>query len=218
MTQDEVDKHCESVPANTQRLIDRKLKFGVGLNDLSHITRLNDTEGKSRRHSGYNQWSSLLSRCYNSKELARNPSYKNVVVCKEWLSASKFIVWQKTQYREVGWNLDKDLLVVGNKIYSPEVCIYVPAWLNCFITDSKAARGGCLVGVCWNKRLAKYGSYCNNLFKGKRDFLGYFHSEFEAHLAWRKCKLNIALSLKTKMDIIDLRIYPNVITIIENTR
>lgn len=29
-----------------------------------------------------------------------------------------------------GWHLDKDILLKGNKVYSPETCAFVPAKIN----------------------------------------------------------------------------------------
>jgi hypothetical protein len=83
-------------------------------------------------------------------------------MCADWLRASNFVAWKKTQYQEVDWALDKDLLVVGNKVYSPETCIYVPQWLNNFTTFRFASRGEYSIGVHLNKRLDKYQSTCQN--------------------------------------------------------
>lgn len=59
-----------------------------------------------------------------------------------------------------------------------------------------------------------FESYCN--FEGKRIHLGVFSSKESAHNAWMEKKLSIALSKKIEMDLIDKRIYPNVVSIIKN--
>lgn len=219
MTQDEVDKCCESVPYNQQcRGSRRKLKYGVGVNDLPHIIAFKDLECKGMQHSGYHQWDNLLTRCYSESYKARQPTYVGVTVCNEWLTASNFVAWYKAQYKEEGWQLDKDLLFVGNKVYSPTTCIYVPKWLNSFTNDSGGSRGDCLIGVYWHKGAKKYMANCSNPITRELEYLGLFTSELEAHLAWRKRKLEIALELKPQMDAISLRIYPNVVTIIENAK
>lgn len=219
MTQDEVDKYCESVPAiniATRGVI--RLNEGVGLNDLPHATRFIDEQGKIRTHSGYRQWSDMLIRCYSEKSRFRHPTYADVTVCDEWLKASNFVAWQKTQYREEGWQLDKDLLVVRNKVYSPETCMYIPRWLNVFTSDGGAARGKYLIGVSYHKISKKLVAQCRNPVSGRTEYLGLFEDEMEAHLAWRKRKLEHALTLKPEMDAIDLRIYPNVLIIIKFAR
>ena len=50
------------------------------------------------------------------------------------------------------------------------------------------------------------------------EHLGYFDTPEAAHAAWLKRKLELALELKPKMDEIDLRIYPRVIEIINNSK
>ena len=40
----------------------------------------------------------------------------------------------------------------------------------------------------------------------------------QAHQAWRNRKLKIAAELKSKMDDIDVRIYPRIIEIISNSK
>jgi len=74
-----------------------------------------------------------------------------------------------------------------------------------------------LIGVSRNRH-SSYLARCSNLSTGKDEVLGFFNSELEAHLAWRKRKLELALELKPKMNKIDLRIYPNVVTVITNAR
>lgn len=219
MTQDEVDKYCESVPYNPNgRGGKRKPRYGVGINDLPHVTKIKDEFGKTRTHSGYVQWWSLLARCYCERELSKCPTYRDVLVCDDWLKASNFVAWQKTQYREEGWQLDKDLISIGNRVYSPDTCLYVPSWLNSFTLNRSSDRGEFLIGCCWNKQSKKYHANCNHPLHNSQGYLGLFDTELEAHLAWRERKLNIALELKPQMDIIDIRVYPNVVTIITNAR
>jgi hypothetical protein len=217
MTQDEVDKYCESVATSLRALSCRKPRYGVGINDLPHITQFDDAEGKRRVHSGYSQWAGVMARCYSDKFKLKQPTYRDVVSCEDWKYASKFMTWQKIQYRK-GWHLDKDLLVAGSKVYSPETCIYVPRWLNNFTTDGGGRRGEYLIGVNWHKATGRYVAQCQNPFKEKQDHIGLFASELEAHLAWRERKLEFALELKPKMDTIDTRIYPNVVTIVNNAK
>jgi len=79
VNQKEVDEFCEGVPYNPNgRGGRRKPKYGVGINDLPHITQFTDVDGKTRMHSGYNQWCSMIGRCYSDKLHLRqynNPSH-----------------------------------------------------------------------------------------------------------------------------------------------
>jgi hypothetical protein len=51
---------------------------------------------------------------------------------------------------------------------------------------------------------------------GKQESLGLYATPTEAHYAWKKYKLALAKERKNAMDEIDIRIYPNVVTIINS--
>ncbi len=88
--------------------------------------------------------------------------------------------------------LDKDLLLEGNKVYSAETCVFVTQKVNSFTIDRGASRGEWLLGVDWNKRAGKFSSKCSNPFTKKQEHLGYFTCEEEAHQSWLKRKLEFA--------------------------
>jgi len=92
-----------------------------------------------------------------------------------------------------GKALDKDLLVKGNKLYSPETCVFIPESLNCFILESEANRGEYPIGVYWDKEANKYKAQCNNPFTRKKESLGRFLDPNEAYLAWKAKKHEHAL-------------------------
>lgn len=94
-----------------------------------------------------------------------------------------------------GKQLDKDILFVGNKIYSAETCVFVTPMVNLFTIDSGATRGEWMIGVYWYKGANKFMSRCSNPFTKKREYLGYFTSEIEAHQVWLKRKLELAHEL-----------------------
>lgn len=72
----------------------------------------------------YQTWVSMLKRCYDQKLQARNPTYVGCSVCDEWHNFQAFAEWMATQDHE-GKHLDKDIKVKGNKVYSPDVCLFV---------------------------------------------------------------------------------------------
>ena len=199
-------------PANKSSIARRKPRYGIGSNDAHYITTPM-VNGAQLWDPAYMAWVSMLKRAYNPKCHAAQPTYIGVTVCEEWLLFSAFREWWLENYRE-GWQLDKDILVVGNREYGPKSCIYIPSWLNSFTTDSGASRGEFPIGVCLDKRSGKYRSECCNPITGKRHGLGRFNTPEAAHSAWLKCKLELAAQLKHEIDAIDPRIYPNVVTII----
>ena len=83
-----------------------------------------------------------------------------------------------------GWCLDKDILVKGNKIYSPETCCFVPKGINLLFGKNNAKRGNYPIGVCKFKN--KFQATIN--IKGKTISLGHFDTPEEAFEAYKTAK------------------------------
>lgn len=141
----------------------------------------------------YRAWKGMFDRCYHEKYHSRH-TYEGCSVCDEWKLFSNFLNWTLTQDWE-GKSLDKDLLVEGNKVYSPDTCLYVHQKINSFIIDATSARGKYMLGVYWNKPRSKFMAQCNDPFTGEREYLGLFTDELEAHLAWKARKHQHACAL-----------------------
>ena len=133
-------------------------------------------------------------RCYSVKFQERDPTYKGCSVSEEWKRFSNFRAWMAEQDWE-GKQLDKDLLIEGNKVYSEDTCVFVTSGVNSFTIDRGASRGEWLIGVSWHKATSKFMSRCSNPFTKKREHLGLFTSELEAHREWLKRKLELAKEL-----------------------
>ena len=204
----------ENYPTNKMSIAKRKLRYGVGVNDAHYITAPT-VNGGVLWDPAYIAWASMLTRAYDQKLHDRQQTYSDVTVCKEWHSFIAFRAWWLDNYRE-GWQLDKDLLVIDNREYGPDVCVYIPSRLNNFTSDCGASRGELPIGVYLCKKTGKYKSECNNPITGKPHYLGRFTTPEAAHEAWLKCKLELALELKPMMDAIDKRIYHNTVTIINS--
>jgi hypothetical protein len=97
----------------------------------------------------YAKWSSMLSRCYTKKFISRYPTYINCSVDERWHNFQIFAEWFEENYRE-GFELDKDILVKGNKVYSPETCCFVPAEVNTILVKNDSRRGELPIGVSKN--------------------------------------------------------------------
>ena len=175
-----------------------KLVCGVGVNDADYSIAKHAIIGGKRvivwTCPFYRTWKSMLERCYSEKFHQKRPTYRGCKVCDEWLIFSNFKRWMETQDWQ-GKDLDKDLLMAGNKVYSPEACIFVDQTVNKFVTDNGAARGEYMIGVCWHKRDHKFEAKCCNPFTGTRDYLGRFTNELDAHLAWKARKHELACAL-----------------------
>ena len=190
----------------------RKPRYGVGVNDADYTTAPT-VHGATLCDPSYYAWAGMLKRAYSEQYREKNPTYSDVTVCKEWHSFRAFREWWLNNHRE-GYELDKDLLMPGNREYGPDACVYVPQWLNTFTVDCGASRGEFPIGVCLDRCRGKYKSECSNPITGKQHTLGRFTTAEEASEAWLDFKLSIADRLKKEMDRIDKRIYNNVRTII----
>lgn len=168
-----------------------KLVCGVGINDLTRDVTWK-VDGKKVLYPIYRIWQNMLGRCYDPKFHERHPSYAECLVVSEWLRLSTFEDWMETQ----DWQdkqLDKDILVPGNKLYSPETCVFVTGKVNRFILDSAATRGEWPLGVRWNKRDEAFQAEIRNPFTNHKEGLGYYDNPEDAHLAWKKRKHQLAL-------------------------
>ena len=75
----------------------------------------------------------MIQRCYDNEFQIKQPTYKDCKVCEEWHCYANFKKWFNKNYYELDnerVELDKDILVEGNKIYSPDTCIFEPKYIN----------------------------------------------------------------------------------------
>lgn len=170
-----------------------KLVHGIGLYEKGNYRAY--VNGAITPH--YSAWKKMLARCYCEKERKKRPSYRDCSVCEEWLRFQNFADWYDKNLSKETKNphLDKDLRFFGNREYSPEACLIVDRKVNCFITDAKAIRGEMMLGVSWHKSNNRIQSHCKNPITGKKEHLGYFTKEIDAHMAWRKRKAALAREL-----------------------
>jgi hypothetical protein len=167
--------------------------------------------GKVRRNNPlHDRWKAMLARCYSPAYQSRSPWYRGVTVCDEWLLYSNFKVWFYDNYRE-GWELDKDIIGDGT-VYSPLSCIYIPIWLNNFVTLRSSHKGVQPTGV--HKDGEVFIARCSTGVRGRRKHLGRFQTAKAAQAAWFDFKMDMAKQYKEDMDSIDIRLFPRVCNIL----
>lgn len=186
----------------------RKLIYGVGINDLDYVVA---------KCPFYNTWLEMLRRGFSEKEKERHPTYKDTTVCEEWKTASAFKAWMEQQ-KWKGLDLDKDILVKGSNIYSPDTTVFVPSYINTLLVTSKAIRGMWPLGVSLVKtNIAKGRSKIFRAsIKDKRNKdqiqknLGHFTTQNEAHKTWQEAKYEIfikRLEEYSKEESFDVRVH-----------
>ena len=174
-----------------------KLVHGVGINDADYPVNPLGPDKKGRMCPYYDVWHNMLRRAYDPKYAARYPTYIGVTVCEEWHSFMAFRAWMETQDWE-GKQLDKDIIVPGNKVYSPATCVFVLSEINSLLTDGAAQRGKWPIGVSWHKASNKFCAHIKE--GGKKQHLGSFATPEAAHIAWRKEKLRIVRAAARECD------------------
>jgi hypothetical protein len=202
--QRELAEIIESTPASRNAIANRSKVQGFGLNDSPFTTSIK-VEGKSIKHPAYSQWADILKRCYCKKFIVKFPTYVGCNISDEWLLFSNYLKWWKEHYVN-DYEIDKDILFEGNKLYSKETCIFIPDWLNSFILKGDSKSRKYKIGVVRHKGRNRFQAQCNEFGKGNK-YIGYFETEDEAHEAWLNRKLELLLSVKDKIDNMDSRLY-----------
>lgn len=173
---------------------------GIGCMGIGKI-KSRDENGKPTKC--YSAWEHMHRRCYDPKCQEKQPSYKNCKVCEEWNNYQNYASWHIENYYEVGneqMALDKDILCKGNKVYSPDTCVFVPQSINKLFTKRDNERGEYPIGVC------KVGdNFMAQLNKGNRRItLGLYSTVEEAFLAYKIAKeqyiKEVAEKYKGKID------------------
>lgn len=186
----------KEIPAGRSSISKRKLVFGVGINDADYIVRPR-INGKLLTCPFYAKWYDMLTRCYSAKMHKRHQTYKDCSVFDGWLIFSNFKKWMIRQDWEEK-DLDKDLRYTGNKIYSPETCIFVSQEINTLTMDCGASRGELPKGVYLHhggvRFVASYTGY------GKKKHIGCFGSPEKASEAYKKEKSQHILDIATTQD------------------
>ena len=110
--------------------------YGIGCIGIGKF-KSRDENGKPTK--AYIAWKHMMKRCYDLKFQEKYPTYKGCTVCQEWWNFQVFAEWYYSHYYEIEnerMALDKDILCKGNKLYSPDTCVFVPQFINTLFTKS----------------------------------------------------------------------------------
>lgn len=164
----------------------RKLIYGVGTYAAgAYVSYAN---GKSTEE--YGLWKNMLERCYSDTCQKKHPTYIGCSVSAEFMDFQRFMLWAEKQvgFGLQGFQLDKDLLGRGNKVYSEGTCSFIPREVNQLIISCKSSRGEWPVGVSLCKRTGRFQAKVNLGACGKQHWLGRFYTPEEAFAAYKTAK------------------------------
>lgn len=150
-------------------------------------------DGKNTRV--YNIWLHMRNRCTDgSRSHKTNPTYIGCNLYKDWYDYDIFHTWVMSNKfynykcrKDFYYQLDKDLLIKHNKVYSPDTCEFLPKEINTFLTKRESCRGNTPLGVYLFKDNL-FRSMVNNPFTGKSEHLGLYSDKIEAFETYKKRK------------------------------
>lgn len=137
----------------------------------------------------YAKWMAMLQRCTNPIADKSTESYVECEVCDKWMNFQNFAKWYyENEYpcNNEPLCVDKDILIHGNKIYSPDTCILVPQRINLLFIKEYARRGDLPIGVQKHTSDGKYASVLSTSTGVK--YLGLFTDSNLAFATYKKEK------------------------------
>lgn len=153
-------------------------------------------KSNGRNTKEYDTWTNMLQRCFNNKLKKKQPTYGIVDCCDEWLYFENFYEWIHSQpnfdkwYKNKRWAIDKDILIKGSKVYSPETCCLVPQNVNCLFLKREAERGDYPIGVRYRENKG-FIAKCHNPFTGENEEIGSYSTPEKAFYAYKAYKEDI---------------------------
>ena len=177
---------------------------GIGVSGTKYPPTINGVQTKE-----YKLWCGMLKRCYSDVYKKRYPTYIGCEVSDNLKSYEYFYEWCHNQigFGVEGFELDKDLLIKGNKVYSENTCVFIPREINQVLVKRTTSRGEHLIGVCWSKTNKAFVAQVGKN-KGKPEYLGLFNTEIEAFNAYKQAKEAFVKEQANKWkDKIDPRAY-----------
>ena len=185
-----------------------KLVYGIGFKGRVYPCK---EDGKTVK--AYEIWQGLLERC-TEKRWITCPSYTGTSCSDNFKSYSYFYEWCQEQIGFLKkdennryWCLDKDILSNGNKVYSEDVCVFVPNRVNNLVIKRNASRGDWPIGVSLDKATSKYKASCRN-GSGTVKTIGMYSSVQEAFLAYKTFKEALIKEVANEYkEQLDYRVY-----------
>lgn len=174
--------------------------FGIG-------TYKGFDEVNKRPTKEYDAWRSMIRRCYGNLDNCK--AYRDCTVCDEWLCFQTYAKWYEENYykfKDEVMTVDKDILIKGNRVYSPDTCLIVPVSINSMFVKCKNNRGNLPIGVYMHR--GKYVSHCADVDLGCQKTLGEFKDPVTAFNKYKEYKENyIKRKANEFKEFIPLKVY-----------
>ena len=184
--------------------------------NIGYLGETTTIDKKGNRLKSYDVWRNMIARCYNPNiKNYKNYGAMGVTVCEEWHCYANFKKWFNRHYYTLEnerVELDKDILVEGNKIYSPKTCIFAPKRINDLFLDSGYKNKNRELPLGVSKKDNKYEVGIS--IKDKTKALGRFNTPEEASQCYQTARSKYILELAEEYkDKIPNKLYKRLIKI-----
>jgi len=137
-------------------------------------------------------WEGIESRCKRHvKYLESGNLFESFDAFVEWSLCSRGYLEKNANGRY--WEIDKDILVEGNRDYSVSTCAYVPKYINNLLLSADDVRGDYPLGVHLHRQTGKFRAKCKGL-DGKNCHIGLYQTAEDAHNAWQRYKSGVIIA------------------------
>lgn len=154
----------------------------------------------------YSVFDSMKTRCNSD-----NSAYSEIKIDKRFEDFQAFAEWCHKQvgFGLTDYHLDKDILVDGNKIYTPELCVFVPYQINNLIIRKQKRKTNLPCGVRFTNK--KYKAEIS--IDSHEISLGYYLTVDEALNVYVSAKLAEVHRKATQYkEVVDKRVYDKLIS------
>lgn len=165
-------------------------------------------DGKTYHTKASAVWHAMRQRCGVGGSKKANTAYIDCVMSENFLKFQFFAEWCQTQigYGLPNYQIDKDILVNGNRVYSETNCVFVPQELNSFFCARSGPVSDLPKGVTRSKNnyLARFAP------ASVSGYLGTYKTVEEAAQAYQnardKCLATWVQRFKDNKFVIDPRV------------
>lgn len=168
--------------------------YGVAYNDVRE-------HGLTNKY--HSSWEANIKRIYSVGWITQyKPSYMLATCSDDYLYQSNYVKFREANYytyispvsgKEEKPDLDKDILLEGNKHYSFELVVYVPQFVKQAMTEkehhSKLPLGVTKLKDSYKMTITKFGTTVSN---------SGFNTAHEAHRAWQVEKVEYLIAVAEK--------------------
>lgn len=158
-------------------------------------------------------WCNMLKRCYDSS--GKWKSYSDCYVVTRWHNFQKFAedIQKFKNWNTPGYELDKDLIVLGNRKYGPKTCSFVPRPINAMFNGNNKNRHS-YYGVQYVPNTRSNKKFYINMHINGKTKIKYFMYAKDAYKAYLHYKITYLQIMANKFkNVLHKEVYNNLMSL-----